>query len=301
VLFVDTALAARIERAECRLVADGAEGVRRRRPGTDVLVRPIAGGLAAFAVDGSPLNKIVGLGFAGEPDEAELAGIERAFAARKAPVQVEVSSFADPSVALTLSRRGYALVGIENVLGRALRTAGAEAGGTRAGAAGADLGTASRASPTATSGSGEVDVSPSGPEELDTWIDVVVTAFLHPDVQGVPSHESFPRSVLEDAIGDMAASDGFQRYLARRGGEPAGGASMRTFEGVAQLCGAGTLPEHRRRGVQSALLATRLALAAQAGCDVAVVTTQPGSKSSENVQRQGFELLYVRSILVREP
>jgi hypothetical protein len=31
------------------------------------------------------------------------------------------------------------------------------------------------------------------------------------------------------------------------------------------------------------------------------VTTQPGSKSCENVQRQGFELLYVRSILVREP
>jgi hypothetical protein len=30
-----------------------------------------------------------------------------------------------------------------------------------------------------------------------------------------------------------------------------------------------------------------------------VVTTQPGSKSQENVQRLGFELLYTRAILVK--
>ncbi len=68
---------------------------------------------------------------------------------------------------------------------------------------------------------------------------------------------------------------------------------------MAQLCGAATLPAHRRRGVQGALLAARLAEAREAGCDVAVVTTQPGSKSQENVQRQGFDLLYTRAILVR--
>jgi GNAT superfamily N-acetyltransferase len=62
-----------------------------------------------------------------------------------------------------------------------------------------------------------------------------------------------------------------------------------------------TLPAHRRHGVQSALLATRLERAGRAGCDVAVVTTQPGSKSQENVQKHGFELLYTRAILVRQP
>jgi GNAT superfamily N-acetyltransferase len=67
------------------------------------------------------------------------------------------------------------------------------------------------------------------------------------------------------------------------------------------LCGAATLPAFRRRGVQSALLHARLAQARQAGCDLAVVTTQPGSKSQENVQRAGFELLYVRAVLVRDP
>jgi GNAT superfamily N-acetyltransferase len=62
-----------------------------------------------------------------------------------------------------------------------------------------------------------------------------------------------------------------------------------------------TAPAHRRRGVQTALLSARLADAAAAGCDIAVVTTQPGSKSQQNVQRRGFDLLYTRAVLVKEP
>jgi hypothetical protein len=53
--------------------------------------------------------------------------------------------------------------------------------------------------------------------------------------------------------------------------------------------------------VQSALLRARLADAAARGCDLAVVTTDPGSKSQQNVQRAGFALMYSRAILVRRP
>ena len=74
---------------------------------------------------------------------------------------------------------------------------------------------------------------------------------------------------------------------------------MRITDGVAQLTGAATAPAHRRRGVQTALLATRLADAGRAGCDIAVVTTAPGSKSQQNVQRRGFHLLYTRAVLVK--
>jgi ribosomal protein S18 acetylase RimI-like enzyme len=74
---------------------------------------------------------------------------------------------------------------------------------------------------------------------------------------------------------------------------------MRLCDGVAQMAGAGTLPAFRRRGVQTSLLSARLAAAAAAGSDLAVVTVQPGSKSQENVQRHGFQLLYARSILIR--
>ena len=76
---------------------------------------------------------------------------------------------------------------------------------------------------------------------------------------------------------------------------------MRIAEGVAQLTGAATAPAYRRRGVQTALLAVRLADAAAVGCDVAVIVTQPGSKSQQNAQRQGFDLLYTRAVLVKHP
>jgi ribosomal protein S18 acetylase RimI-like enzyme len=145
-----------------------------------------------------------------------------------------------------------------------------------------------------------VSVSECPADDLGGWLDVSITGFASPDLEGVPSHESFPREALEETMSDMARAAGFVRYLAHREGEVAGAASMRLFEGVAQLCGAATLPAHRRRGVQGTLLAERLRIAGAAGCDVAVVTTQPGSKSQENVQKQGFELLYTRAILVKD-
>jgi hypothetical protein len=33
----------------------------------------------------------------------------------------------------------------------------------------------------------------------------------------------------------------------------------------------------------------------------AVIVTQPGSKSQQNAQRRGFDLLYTRAILVKHP
>jgi ribosomal protein S18 acetylase RimI-like enzyme len=113
-------------------------------------------------------------------------------------------------------------------------------------------------------------------------------------------HEEFPREVIIAAERDSAAA-GTVRYAALRDGVIAGGATMRIAEGVAQLTGAATAPAHRRRGVQSALLSARLADAAAADCDVAVITTQPGSKSHQNAQRQGFDLLYARAVLVKQP
>lgn len=274
--FAGIDLAGRIERAECTLIAEAAEAAQRRDPQARVYVRPLAGGVAVWAGAGSPLNKVAGLGFAGPVAEADLEAVERAFAGRGAPVQIELATLAEAGIPATLTRRGYQLMGFENVLGLALPVSGA-----------------------AVPAPG-IEVAESGMEEIDTWLDVVVTGFAHPDDQGVAAHEQYPREVLERVIGDLGLSGGFRRFLARRGGEVAGGASLRISEGVAQLAGAATLPAHRRQGVQSTLAATRLALAADAGCDVAVVTTQPGSKSQQNVQRQGFQLLYSRAVLLRE-
>jgi GNAT superfamily N-acetyltransferase len=124
--------------------------------------------------------------------------------------------------------------------------------------------------------------------------------FAHPDIPGVPLHAELPKEVIAGAARDFAATGGI-RYIALRNGVIAGGARLSIAEGVAQLAGATTAPAHRRRGVQTALLSARLADAAAAGCDIATVTTLPGSKSQQNVQRQGFDLLYTRATLVRQP
>jgi GNAT superfamily N-acetyltransferase len=272
-LFCDIALAARIERAEAELMAACAAATHRRT-GAAGLVLPIAGGMATFAEADSPFNKVAGLGFAGVPGAAELDALEQAFAACDAPVQVELSQLADPAVGELLTERGYRLVMFENVLGRAL---GGPAEPTPAG----------------------IEVRRIGDGEFDAWLDVVAEGVAHPDTQGLPWHEEFPEEAYRNAERDGVAA-GVECYVALRDGVIAGGGGLRVADGIAQMAGAATAPAHRRLGVQSALLAARLADAAAAGCDVAVVTTQPGSRSQQNVQRLGFDLLYTRAVLVRE-
>src|SRR5438045_4468123 len=117
-VFWDIALAERIERAEAELIALASEAANRRRTDTSGFVIPVAGGVASFAGDGSPFNKVAGLGFGGVPDPAALDEIEQAFAARGAPVQVELAQLADPAIGALLTGRGYRLESFENVLGR---------------------------------------------------------------------------------------------------------------------------------------------------------------------------------------
>lgn len=266
-IFCDTALAARIERAEADFIAACSEAAGRG------FAMPIGDGVASYAGLDSPLNKVAGHGF-GKLEPADLDAIEHAYADRAAPVQAEVASLADPDVLELLAGCGYRLVSFENVLGRALG------------------GPVDRTTPPG------VDIARSG-DDFDTWLEVVVDAALHPDIQGVPWHEEFPRDILENAERDAAGL--VDRYLARLDGTPAGGGSMRIADGIAQLTGAGTAPAFRRRGIQSALLSARLADATAAGCDIAVITVQPGSKSQQNAQRRGFDLLYTRAVVTFEP
>ena len=275
-LFCDTALAGRIERVEAQLIAHGSEAARRRS-GAAGFVIPIAGGVASFAGAGSPFNKVAGLGFGSGPDAAALDEIEQAFAACGSPVQIELAHLADPAIGEVLTGRGYRLESFENVLGRALT---------------GDLG---RVLPPG------VEVRRSSAEESEAWLDVVAEGSIQPDTQGVPWHEEFPREMIIEVERDMAAAGVVVRYTGLRDGILAGGATMRIAEGVAQLTGAATAPVHRRQGVHTALLSARLADAAAAGCDVAVIITQPGSKSQQNAQRQGFDLLYTRAVLVKQP
>jgi GNAT superfamily N-acetyltransferase len=148
---------------------------------------------------------------------------------------------ADPTLVDMLTERGYRLASFENVLGRDITT---------------------WSQPVKVPG---IEVRRSGPDELDAWVELVTDAALHPDTQGIPMQE-FPRDIVERAERDSAAIEGIRRYVALRHEQLAGGASFRVAEGIAQLTGAGTVPAHRRNGVQTALLAARIADAVAEGC-----------------------------------
>lgn len=277
-MFVSASTARRIEAAEASLTFDVGSGVSRRHPERKILVKHLGGGAAVHA-GGTPFDKVIGLGF--EPfDLGKFEAFERAVHERGGTVQVELSTMADPGIAKTLTNRGYALIGFENVLGLALEGV-----------------------PPAKPQRGDAPrVDLAKPQEVNDWIALMAEGFSHPDTfDGPPAHESFARDSIAQVMRDVSSVPGYRGFLARREGALAGAASVRLHAGIAQLTGATTLPAHRRKGVQTALLRARLAFASKEGCDLAVVTTQPGSVSQQNAMRQGFSLLYARAILSLPP
>lgn len=277
-MFGSVELARSVDAAEARLCTEIARAVAARRPTERVLVEEIGGGVATYGGPDSPINKMVGLGFAGDLDESQLARIETAFAERHARLQAEVATLAEPAVHRTLMRRGYVLEGFEHVLGRPLTAGGCQAPSLES-----------------------IRIEPMRREDLSRWMDVTITAFEHPDAEGVGGDQVPPRAALERIISDMTAIESLRRYSAHLDDHFAGGASLRIDGEIAQLCGAATLPRFRRRGIQTVLLRARLADALSAGCELAVVTTAPGSKSQQHMQRYGFTLLYGRALLVKGP
>ena len=274
-MFADPTLAARIDRAESRLSASAGEAIRNAGLQTRVAIMPIAGGMAVYVGPASPMNKVIGLGFDGPLDLSVLNEVEREWRDRSEPVRVELSILAHPTVGEALTGRGYRLHGFENVLGRSLQTL--EPAKSNA----------------------ELTVEVLQENDVAIWMDIAVTSFSELDGTGSGPDDSISREEMAHVLSDFMVVPGFVRYLGRIGGQAVGGASMRLDGGLAQICGAGTLPAFRGRGMQKALLGRRLVDARRSGCDLAVVTTAPGSRSQDNVMRRGFELLYTRAVLVK--
>jgi GNAT superfamily N-acetyltransferase len=276
-VFADAALAARVDRAEARLCSRMALSNGQRAAAAGPFVLPLSGGLAVYAGTGSPMNKVIGIGLDQPLDEAGLELIEQRWHERGEPVRIELSILTEPALAATLSGRGYRLHGFENVLARPVPD-----------------------SPDAPDPPG-ITVDAIAGDCFEEWLDVAVDSFANMDGTGSPADPVLPREELKRLIGDgLGAEDlSMVRYIARIGERAVGEAALSMDDGLALLAGSGTLPQFRGRGVQKALVSRRLADARNAGCDLAVVVTAPGTRSQENVMRRGFVLLYTRAILIK--
>lgn len=273
-MFDDLASVRRIEEAEGWLTRALVEAVIASGHAPRAFLRKYGAAVAAYVRPNSPLNKVIGLGFAGAIEETELEKVEALMRARREMTRLELSTTVPHEVSSWLLERGYRLLGHENVLVRSLRGA-------------------NDAVPP------EVEIELVNGESTDLWRRTTIEATAESDHTGHPV-DQFARDTIVDAVNDFLRAPGFERYLARLNGSPVGAASMRIWDRVALLCGSATVPGCRRRGVQTGLIAARLAAACDRGAELAVVTTAPASRSEANMIRVGFSVAYSRAILVRE-
>jgi GNAT superfamily N-acetyltransferase len=268
--FIDLDLARRMEMAEANAGRACAEACQRLHPDYAVAVEEIAGGNAVFAGVDSPVTQAIGVGLHGPVSDAELDALGEFFHSRKAPAAVELCPLVEPSLYEKFAARNYRLLEVSNVL---LLD---------------DLGSA-RIPDKLPLG---VTVRATTSDESKLWTLTVAQGFA----------EQFPvTQPILDVMEGFCHRAGATAFLAFVDGVVAGGAVVSADQGVCGLFGASTLPAFRRRGVQSALLATRLAWARDKGCDLAVSLTQPGSISHRNIERNGFRVAYTRTKLILPP
>ncbi len=130
---------------------------------------------------------------------------------------------------------------------------------------------------------------------------------------GEAEAEAFGRIVatgygLPEAAAPWAAEAhevGWDCWLALDGDEPAAAAGVFVSEGVGYLGFAATLPEHRGKGGQNALLALRIRHAREAGCDIVITETgerrdDRPSNSYRNILRAGFTEVAVTANWLRQ-
>jgi GNAT superfamily N-acetyltransferase len=267
--FVDKALARRLEAAEEIPQVHYALGYQKMRPEVGAAVEEICGGHMIFAGLGSPIGRATGLGL-DQPFTPEVIDrVEAFYRSHGAPAQVDVCPLHDPELFEVFKQRGYALAELNNVLFRRLR--------------------ANDETPPEPP---RVKIRRGRPEEAQTFAGIVARCFQ----EYGPPPEGFEAMLLPNY--QFAGSISF---VASVDGQPVGvGAGQIIPEHkILALFGAGTLPEHRRRGIQTALLGFRLQLAAQEGCEFAVIVTRGGTTSQRNAERAGFRVAYSKATLVK--
>jgi len=267
--FVDKALARRFEAVEEMPQVLYARAFQKARPEIGAAEEEICGGHMVFAGLGSPIGRATGIGLDRPLMAEDLDRVEAFYRSHQAPSQVDVCPLHDPSVFEMFKERGYGIAELNNVLCRKLDP--------------------EEKFPAAPAGA---EIRRGRIEEAEELSAIVERAFF-PD--GAP--EGFG-----GLIAPLYQMEGAQAYVAVVDGKKVacGTGLVIPQHRVFGLGGAGTQLEYRRRGLQTALLRARLAAAADAGCEYAVIVTQGGTTSQRNCERLGFRVAYSKVTVIKK-
>lgn len=224
----------------------------------------LRGGALVALGPGRYVNRAIGVG-TDRFDTAELTRLESFFERHGVPASVELSSWVSTAMLSQLNGRGYEPYWSRNVYAWA-----AEA---------------------AEQTSRRVTVQAVDDSLFEIWRSVFAAAFEAPD--GVS------RRISDEHAAAAYATSGSRHFLAHIDGQPAGCGSVQFDGTVAWLGGAATIPSFRRRGVQSALIHHRLALAIDAGCELVVASALPSGMSARNLEAHGFEFADTQLVMTK--
>ena len=241
-----------------------ADGMAALQPDGGATWLAVAGGRAVFTGVGFFTNRAMALGIHGPVSPEEVDQVEAFYTARGVPSEIEIASTVEPSLVRLLNERGYRLIRFRNIYAQTLPPHDAGNPGPGVGAAVAKL--------------HEVDASNAA-----AWSTTLLDGFEY------TTEADRDRVAIWNRM--IRALTQVTSLIAVIDGKPVGAGSVMLLGATAVLGGAATLPAFRRRGIQRMLIEARLAIAARAGCTLAIVTADPGGSSGRNAERTGFQLV----------
>ncbi len=236
-------------------------------------VIPLGGGIAALTRRefGRKLNHACGLGLDDCTTAGALFELENSYAALGLGTEIDLCPHVTPALLPLLGDRGYQVNAFSNTYVRALD---------------------------------DLPDTPAYEGRIVCATDLDADEFVAHSVTGFSVQLSTrPVSLLQALARIATRREDTRLFAARMDGQIVGTAGMAVLPSaagpVAHLYIASTLPDHRGRGVQQALLRARLSAAREAGCAYAFVTARPANVSARNAERAGLRLAYTKCTFAR--
>lgn len=221
-------------------------------------------GHLVFIARNYPIGRAHALGFAGTVTPEDIRHVEEFYFQRGSAAQVDVCPYADPSLFASLNERGFQVLEFNTTLARWILPE--ERFGARL---------------------KKIEIRGIRKEEVEEWSRVLARTFFANQWRKW-EHLFLPWAKPESPLTLAAVVDG--RIVGT-----ASGVVVPEYK-LAAFFGAATLPEFRGCGIQSAFMQERLRIARDAGCDLAVTLTMPGTTSQRNAERAGFRVAYTKVV-----
>ncbi|MBC7836126.1 MAG: GNAT family N-acetyltransferase [Phycisphaerales bacterium] len=239
--------------------------------------RPVAGGVMCRGAPGTWLNTATAIGLSGPVSAEEVDEILAWYEGHELEPRVEICPYVDPTLIASLARRAFVVRMFDNVLYRDISDSAAKPGGEFA----API--------------------PPGLEvrEIDAADGALVRAFAHAVATGFCPTGIVAREEDVDLAERCARHPRCTALGAFANERCVGGGYLEVRGEIAALFYLSVLPEFRGRGIQSAMIAQRVAMAADRGARIATIGARPGVATERNVRRMGFQVAYTKVSLVR--